>query len=112
MSEASFEKLSRLFNEGNFTQLLRFENGLYFLKLRAMSRNDILTKLCKFCDIAVPERDFFRTIFDKNIPIAKLDKFVCQVHTTKLADYDTTEDELYRPVIQDAHSRLGRTIPE
>ena len=60
-----------------------------------MSRKDILTELCKFCGIAVPERDLFRTVFDKNIPIAELDKFVCRAHTTKLADYDTTEDELY-----------------
>ena len=96
MTEGSFEKLSKLFDDGEFTEILKYANGQYFFKLRSMSRTKILKELCAFCGIRTPKRNLFQEIFnEKNISEMDLDKFANKSYTTKLDIYNTTEDTLY-----------------
>ena len=49
----NFDKLSRLYTEGNFYELTLSPQGLYFLKLRSIARKDYLIYLCKKVGISV-----------------------------------------------------------
>ena len=93
---ASFKELQDLYNSGDFTQILeKYSNGLYFLKLRSMSRSGLLKKLATQQGIPIISKDMFPYIFDKNIPIDTINKFIKTQAAEQQTQIVNEQEQLY-----------------
>lgn len=62
---ARFEELTRLYDDGYLAEILKSDDGLYFLKLLSMSGKNLLGRLCRDNSISVPDgREPFEFVFE------------------------------------------------
>lgn len=93
-----FRKLKRYYQENDFEKIFSHELGIYFLKMRSISRSNILRELANRLKIGVSGisgRDLFEFMFCKNIANEKLDNFIKQVYEVERKERIKNEDYLY-----------------
>ncbi len=69
MTNKSFEELVRLFNNNRFNEIENDRNGIRFLKLRSISRKEIITEFAKLYGLEIKGRsvnDIFKLVFYSN----------------------------------------------
>ena len=68
---------------------------MYFLKLRSMSRTSFLRKLAKQQNITISSRPKLSEVFEQNIPLLTLDKFIKKESTDELKNIVDEKEALY-----------------
>jgi len=77
-----FRTLKRYYQENDFEKIFNHTIGLYFLKIRSLSRSTILRELGRRLKIdtsGVSGRDLFEFMFCKNIATEEIDAFIKQI---------------------------------
>ncbi len=93
-----FRRLKRYYDENDFEKLLKHKLGVYFLKMRSISRAPLLRKLADKVGIEItniPGRDLFEYLFCKQINEAVLDEFLIEVYNEERKNLIQDEDQLY-----------------
>ena len=93
-NQSNFKILNELYKQGNFTKILSYSNGLYFLKLCSISRPHILKEFAKIHNIPVTKASL-KHIFEKNISESTIDKFIADKSISELKIRIDGRDELY-----------------
>ena len=91
---ASFAELNILYEKGDFSGILNFENGLRFLKLRSMSRMGILKKFCT--EHGISNKPSIKTIFDERVVESDLEDFIQKEYDSNLNDRNAQKIKLYK----------------
>ena len=68
---------------------------MYFLKLRSMSRPDLLKKLANKLDMPIPPKPTLFHIFEQNVPLDRLDEFIKNESVEKLQEIANEDNILY-----------------
>ena len=100
VNRENFEQLNSAYKDNEFGKIIDHELGVYFLKIRSISRAVLLRKLAAELDIDVEGisavgDDLFRHIFLNEIPKAKLDEFIDRVYQKNREERQEDEDYLY-----------------
>ena len=93
-----FQTLNKAYQNNEFESILTHEFGNYFLKLRSLSRTEILRQLAQSTNINIENvagRQLFEFLFCQNIPEAILDAFIKQLYHDERAERIGNEDNLY-----------------
>jgi len=93
-----FRKLKRYYQENDFEKIFGHEFGIYFLKIRSISRSNILRELGERLKIDTSEisgRDLFEFMFCKNIANDDIDDFIKQIYKRERKERIKNEDYLY-----------------
>ena len=93
-----FTTLSRAYQDNVFKTILNHQYGNYFLKLRSLSRAEILRALAETADINIENvqgRQLFERLFCQDIPQATIDSFIRQVYQQERAERTVNEENLY-----------------
>ena len=93
-----FRKLKRYYQENDFEKIFGHELGIYFLKMRSISRSNILRELGKMLNIDTSDisgRDLFEFMLCKNIENDKIDEFIKQIYVRERKERIKNEDYLY-----------------
>lgn len=93
-----FRKLKKYYQENEFEKIFSHELGIYFLKMRSISRTNLLVELGKILkkDISgVSGKDLFEFMFCKNIPNDKIDEFIKHTYESERKERIKNEDYLY-----------------
>lgn len=93
-----FRKLKRYYQENAFEKIFAHEFGIYFLKMRSISRSNILKELAKrlkFDVSGISGRDLFEFMFCKNIPNEEIDDFIKQIYDIERKERIKNEDYVY-----------------
>lgn len=99
----NFEQVLRAYKNGEFSILQNCEDGLYFLKLKTLSRLELMRKLALNANISIEgltSNAAFRKLYDSRIPILTLEYTIREVYnerrTIRQANEDNLINELYR----------------
>lgn len=101
--EEEFRKLKSYYDENNFEELLKHELGVYFLKMRSISRLPLLRRLANKVglDISnVKEKNLFEYLFRQQLDENKLDEFLIEVYNKERQNLIQNEDQLYTQLYQ------------
>ncbi len=93
-----FKKLKRYYQENNFEKIFGHKLGIYFLKIRSISRTNILRELgerLKIYTSGISGRELFEFMFCKNIENNKIDEFIKQIYAKERKERIKNEDYLY-----------------
>lgn len=93
-----FRKLRRYYQENDFERIFDHELGIYFLKMRSISRSKILKKLAERSGIdisGISGKNLLEFMFCKKIPNEKLDEFIRQIYSIERQERIKNEDYLY-----------------
>jgi len=93
-----FRRLKRYYDENDFEKLLKHELGVYFLKMRSISRATLLRRLANKVGIDItniPGRNLFEYLFCKQIAKDVLDEFLIEVYNKERHNLIQDEDQLY-----------------
>lgn len=98
-----FALLNRAYNSNDFSTILRHQKGNYFLKLRSLSRVQILRQLAKSLNVNINDvhgRQLFEYLFCQNISEQIVDDFIREIYQKerlgRLANEDYIYGQLYR----------------
>lgn len=93
-----FLALSKAYKNNDFETILKHEYGNYFLKLRSLSRTEILRRLADKAKIdieVVPRTQLFEYLFCQNIPDNIIDAFIREIYQQERAGRIANEENLY-----------------
>jgi len=93
-----FRTLNRAYQNNEFESILTHEYGNYFLKLRSLSRTEILRQLAQSANITVENvqgRQLFEFLFCQNIPETTIDDFIRQLYQAERTERTNNEENLY-----------------
>lgn len=93
-----FERLRKYYEESDFERLLKHKLGVYFLKMRSISRPLLLRKLANKAGLDtsnVKGRDLFKYIFCNQINEGVIDEFLVEVYNEERQKLIQDEDYLY-----------------
>jgi len=93
-----FRILNRAYQNNEFDTILNHEFGNYFLKLRSLSRAEILRELAQVANINIENiqgRQLFEYMFCRNIARETLDAFIRQLYQVERAERIGNEENLY-----------------
>ncbi len=93
-----FIKLKRHYQENEFEKIFEHELGIYFFKMRSLSRTGILRELGKELKIdisEIPGRDLFEFMFCKHIENDRINEFIKQIYAMEREERIKNEDYLY-----------------
>jgi len=93
-----FRVLNKAYQNNEFEVILTHQFGNYFLKLRSLSRAEILRNLAQITNINIENissRQLFEHLFCQNIPEATLDVFIRQIYQKEREERVGNEDNLY-----------------
>jgi hypothetical protein len=93
-----FYELSNYYKNNDFENLLNHEYGIYFLKLKSLSRVELLKKLATKIDLDItniPRRQLFEYIFYQKISDEIIDQFISEIYESQRAIRRENEDYLY-----------------
>ena len=82
----NFADLKNLYDTNDFIGLINDPNGIYWLKLRSVSRSTQLRELCNFAEInceSVPYRQLMEFVYDSKPDEELIDKYINEIF-----DYD------------------------
>lgn len=93
-----FDILKQAYDENNFESILSHKRGILFLKLRSLSRKEILIELAKQLKLDVPNvssEHLFKFIFCKKPSAEAIDKFIREKYSEERRKRISNEDFLY-----------------
>lgn len=95
-----FIRLKNLYRDNKFEEILTHEIGIYFLKMRSVSRKALLEDLSEKAEIDLPKISgrgdkLFEFLFCESISINILDEFIKEVFKQERKIRITNEDYLY-----------------
>lgn len=93
----SFQDAYDLYRDDEIQTLFEKQEGSRFLKLKAMSRKSHLKGLCDKLDIShegKKQKEMFRLLYDQEVEISKIDKFINDIHESRIENWDDREKEL------------------
>ncbi len=93
-----FRKLNSAYNNNDFKPILNHQFGIYFLKLRSLSRVDILRQLAQRHTIDIQNvrgRQLFEHMFCQYIPEQLLNEYIKEIYQQERAERISNEDYLY-----------------
>jgi len=96
--EQEFKRLKRHYRDNEFEQIFSHELGLYFLKMRSVSRAPILRRLAAKGNINVESikgRVLFEYMFCQDIDRPLLDEFIDELYEEERNERRANEEELY-----------------
>ncbi len=94
-SKADLKELQNLYDSGDFTKILSYSNGMYFLKLRSMSRPTLLRKLAEHQNMTGFFKPKLSDIFDHDISLKTLDEFIRKESVGELKNIADEKEMLY-----------------
>lgn len=93
-----FTRLKDYYNSDKFDQILDHERGIYFLKMRSISRSNLLRKLADNLRIdtsSIESRRLFQFMFSQQISNNLVDKFIKETYQEERTERIQNEDYLY-----------------
>lgn len=93
-----FQTLKTYYDEDDFQKIIQHPRGKAFLKLRSISRSELLKKFAieNKIDISdAPPRQLFKFIFDKKIQESDIENFIKTIYTQERIERKNNEDWLY-----------------
>ena len=93
-----FRKLKKYYDENDFEKLLNHKLGVYFLKMRSISRAPLLRRLANKIGIDITNisgRNLFEYLFCKQIKESVLNEFLIEIYEEERQNLIQDEDELY-----------------
>ncbi len=93
-----FRQLSNAYNNNDFGIILNHQFGNYFLKLRSLSRTEILRQLAQRANINVQNiqgRQLFEHLFCQNILEQTIDDYIREIYQQERNERIGNEDHLY-----------------
>ncbi len=93
-----FRQLSNAYSNNDFNTILNHQFGNYFLKLRSLSRTEILKQLADRLDVdvtGVSGRQLFEHIFCQNIEEDAINSYIRDVYNHERNERIVNEDDLY-----------------
>ena len=118
---SKFKHFKQLYQDNKLDILLNEEDSIYWLKLRSISRKDLLTEFCKLANIDctnVQGKVLFERIYDLQPAETLLDEFIARKYLAERAERKVNEhtlvSELYKMKVFDwgglYQNNLERTI--
>lgn len=92
-----FEFLKSLYDSDNFINLVKEQDGIYWLKLKSLSRPELLRSLSKNLglDISnVTNRQLFQYLFEQSFDISTVHKFIRETYESDRVSRKQNEDYL------------------
>jgi hypothetical protein len=92
---SAFNALRRLYDNNRFTELLRDPDGVYWLKLRSISRAQQLRQLCQQIGLdyeGIDGRQLLAYIYDRRPDIPVLESFIRELYQAERAKRRAIED--------------------
>ncbi len=103
-----FDALKRLYEDNRFVELLQTPDGLYWLKLRSLSRTEHLNELCVDAGIVstgVPNRGLLAYVYSLHPPEEVVDGLIRRIYERERAERAANENylisELYKMKVLD-----------
>lgn len=93
-----FRLLNTAYKNNDFGIILNHKFGNYFLKLRSLSRTEILRQFAHRANIDIqniPGNQLFEYLFCENIPESAIDNFIKEIYQQERAERIGNEDHLY-----------------
>lgn len=93
-----FRTLNSAYQNNEFKTILDHQHGNYFLKLRSLSRTEILRQLAERSNINIENvqgRQLFEHLFCQNIPEATIDEFIREIYQQERVERIGNEENLY-----------------
>lgn len=98
-----FKTLRRLYDEDQFQELLKNPDGIYWLKLRSISRTEILRELCEKAKIEnynIPVKSLFNHVYDKRPDEKVIDELINETYKEERNLRRANEDYLISQLYQ------------
>jgi len=96
--EQIFNELNNYYKNNDFESIFSHQYGVYFLKLRSLSRTELLRRLAEKANINVDNvqsRQLFGFLFCQNIPVNIINEFINEVYEDERAVRRENEEYLY-----------------
>ena len=96
--EQIFNELNDYYKNNDFENIFSHQYGVYFLKLRSLSRTELLRKLAESVNINTTDiqgRQLFKYLFCQNIPENAINQFINEVYEEERAVRRENEEYLY-----------------
>lgn len=93
-----FRQLNNAYNNNDFGTILNHQFGNYFLKLRSLSRAEILRQLAQRQNIDIQNvqgRQLFEHLFSQNIPEQVINDYIREIYQQERNERIGNEDNLY-----------------
>ena len=93
-----FADLKKLYDENDFQAILEHPRGREFLKIRSISRTELLKKLAKMITIDISNvegRQLFEFMFNKKIDENNIEEFIKKTYITERNERKKNEDTIY-----------------
>ena len=93
-----FKKLKRYYQDNEFEKIFDHNLGIYFLKMRSISRSNILRELgarLKIDTSGISGSNLFEFMFCENITNEEIDDFIKQIYDRERKERIKNEDYLY-----------------
>ncbi len=93
-----FRQLNNAYNNNDFGTILNNQFGNYFLKLRSLSRAEILRQLAQRQNIDIQNvqgRQLFEHLFSQNIPEQVINDYIREIYQQERNERIGNEDNLY-----------------
>lgn len=95
MASYQFEQLLKLYNDGNIHEICNANNGIYFLKLKAISKKKHMEEFCKYNNIPYKKNKFLKDIYDEQISEKNINKFINTKNQIEISKHKIYRDKLY-----------------
>jgi len=105
-----FATLNSAYNSNDFSTIFRHQYGNYFLKLRSLSRVQILRQLAESLNIDISDvrgRQLFEYLFCENIPEQTVDDFIRMIYQKERLGRRANEDFIYGQLYRLHHFNWG-----
>jgi hypothetical protein len=104
----NFHHFKQLYQDNKFDVLLKEEGSVYWLKLRSISRKELMVKFCGIANIDcanIKSSALFEHIYKSNVDEKIVDKFIAQTYSVERAERKSNEtklvSELYKMKVLD-----------
>ncbi len=98
-----FRTIADLYNSNRFVELVQHPNGIYWLKLRSVSRTKLLRMLCERMGIdheKIESRRLFVYVYDCKPNTRAIDEFIKDVYEQERSIRRRSEDQLISELYQ------------
>jgi len=100
---STFDKICKLYDNGQLAELVHTPDGLYWLKLRSLSRIEQLRRLCQRTGIhceGIPGRQLLAQVYDHRPDPQVLENFIREQYQIERAERKANEDYLISQLYQ------------
>lgn len=93
-----FRELNKAYKEDDFDTIFNHPYGIYFLKLRSLSRTELLREFIQRENIEaenITARQLFEHIFCKEVSVERIDSFINEIYNRERQERKLNEDNIY-----------------